>query len=44
MDTPQNLRQQLYSIIFFTDTPAGQRFGIKLPAAGHFGQPGRGDA
>ena len=26
MDTPQNLRQQLYSIIFHTDTPAGQRF------------------
>lgn len=26
MDTPQTLRQQLYSIIFFTDTPAGQRF------------------
>lgn len=26
MDTPHNLRQQLHSIIFFTDTPAGQRF------------------
>ena len=26
MDTRQNLRQQLYSIIFHTDTPAGQRF------------------
>ena len=26
MDTPHKLRQQLYSIIFFTDTPAGQRF------------------
>lgn len=26
MDTPQNLRQRLHSIIFHTDTPAGQRF------------------
>ena len=26
MDTPHTLRQQLYRIIFFTDTPAGQRF------------------
>lgn len=26
METPQTLRQQLYSIIFYTDTPAGQRF------------------
>lgn len=26
MDTPQNLRQQLYRIIFHTDTAAGQRF------------------
>jgi voltage-gated potassium channel len=26
METPQNLRQQLYNIIFHTDTLAGQRF------------------
>jgi len=26
MDTPQTLRQRLYTIIFYTDTPAGQRF------------------
>ncbi|SFI45623.1 voltage-gated potassium channel [Pseudomonas guineae] len=33
MDTPQTLRQQLYSIIFFTDTPAGQRFDRYLLVA-----------
>ncbi|WP_298188679.1 ion transporter [uncultured Pseudomonas sp.] len=33
METPQNLRQQLYSIIFFTDTPAGQRFDRYLLVA-----------
>jgi len=26
MDTPQSLRQRIYTVIFHTDTPAGQRF------------------
>ncbi len=33
MDTPENLKEKLYSVIFGTDTPAGKRFDILLITA-----------